>query len=264
MQQNYYVISLYMTLYLIVELPIVRQKSLLPGAAILGSSVTGSCTIEWVDTVGEVQWYIGDRLLQGFSYDLSMEMVSALKITYRVTIVQTRLEDSGTLICRAISTRGALYASGQQPLLVLCELTSCHLCNDCNVLTISSSIVFVCILNSTVDEPSLRVDNKLAAVHFSVSSPSTFTLLLYALPVKEYSDPSRACRGEEPFHEQEVPASGAQNLTIDFSGGPESDVQPGTYIIAIQMAGGGVVGPCVLSSETSSFGKNTSYHPVVK
>ena len=116
---------------------------------------------------------------------------------------------------------------------------------------------------TSIDEPSLRVNNKLAAVQFTVSSPSTFTLLLYALPVKEYSDPSRACRGEEPFHKQEVPASGAQNLTIDFSGGPESDVQPGTYIIAIQMAGGGVVGPCVLSSETSFFGKNTSYYPVV-
>ena len=56
-----------------------------------------------------------------------MEMISALKITYSVTIVQTRLEDSGTLTCRAISTRGALYTSEKQPLLVLCELTSCHI-----------------------------------------------------------------------------------------------------------------------------------------
>jgi hypothetical protein len=209
----------------VIQLPTISDLSLNPEAAILGGSVVGSCTIKWKDAIGDVQWSIGDRRLLEPQYDLSMEMISSLIIRYKVRIDRALPGDTGTLICTAISPRGGLSTDGTQELLLLYG-------------------------------PSFNLSQTVATLKFSIALSSPFGLLFYALPSKEYNDPTTACRDHSAFYEMEISTSGANTniVSIDLAGEPESKVKPGTYVLAVQMTGNGVLGPCVLASQESSFG----------
>ena len=108
-----------------------------------------------------------------------------------------------------------------------------------------------------IDGPSFNLSQTVATLKFSIALSSPFGLLFYALPSKEYNDPTTACRDHSAFYEMEISTSGANTniVSIDLAGEPESKVKPGTYVLAVQMTGNGVLGPCVLASQESSFGR---------